>query len=254
MALIVVQPTQHLSARPSRPDEFKPIRLQLLNGFDLARGGRATTVPMSAQRLIAFLALTDRLTLRGYVAGTLWPEASEEHATASLRSALWRLHLLGLNLVGTTRSHIGLAPGVRVDVRIMAAQAARLIDPDAECYPSDFDLSLLSRDLLPGWYDEWVIIERERVRQIRLHGLEAMCGRLTALGRYAEAIQAALAAVADEPLRESAHLAVVQVHLAEGNVAEALRHYSAYRRTLLEELGVEPSAALEGVVKGLHVH
>jgi DNA-binding SARP family transcriptional activator len=81
-----------------------------------------------------------------------------------------------------------------------------------------------------------------------------MCRRLTALGRYAEAIQAALAAVADEPLRESAHLAVVQVHLAEGNVVEAVRQYTAYRRTLLEELGVEPSPALEGVVKGLHVH
>jgi len=254
MALTVVQPTGDVSGHSSRPDESNPTRLQLLNGFELARDGRASTVPMSAQRLIAFLALTDRLALRGYVAGTLWPEASEEHATASLRSALWRLHQLGLNLVGTTRSHIGLAPGVRVDVRIMAAQAARLIDPEAECYPSDFDLSLLSGDLLPDWYDEWVIIERERVRQIRLHGLEAMCRRLTALRRYADAIQAALAAVADEPLRESAHLAVVQVHLAEGNVTEAVRHFSAYRRTLLAELGVEPSPALEGVVKGLHIH
>ncbi len=76
---------------------------------------------------------------------------------------------------------------------------------------------------------------------------------LTVAHRYGEAIQAALAAAAEEPLRESAHLALIQAHLAEGNVGEAIRHYSAYRRTLFDELGVDPSPALEDLVHQIHV-
>jgi DNA-binding SARP family transcriptional activator len=47
--------------------------------------------------------------------------------------------------------------------------------------------------------------------------------------------------VRTEPLRESAHRAVVSVHLAEHNVVEAVRHYRAFRKLLGEELGMEPS-------------
>jgi DNA-binding SARP family transcriptional activator len=252
MALTLTRSVDHAFPRSRPARESESPKLRLLNGFHLALDRRVIELPMSAQRLVAFLALTDRLALRGYVAGTLWPEASEEHAAASLRSVLWRLHQLAPDLVNSTRSHVALASAVLVDVRVMARLAARLFDPDAECYPSDFDLELLSGDLLPDWYDEWVIIERERVRQLRLHGLEAMCRRLTIAQRYGEAIQAAMSAVAEEPLRETAHLALIQVHLAEGNVAEAIRHYSAYRRTLFDELGVDPSPVLEDVLHHLH--
>jgi DNA-binding SARP family transcriptional activator len=234
-------------------DKLEVVRLRLLNGFEVTRHDRVIALPMSAQRLVAFLALSHRLALRGYVAGTLWPEASEAHAGASLRSSLWRLHQSRLDLVRTTRRQLGLAPGVRVDVRVMADQARRLIDPDAECRPSDFDLELLSGDLLPDWYEEWVAVEREGIRQLRLHGLEAMSRRLTEMGHYGEAIQAALAAVSEEPLRESAHIALIQAHLAEGNAAEAIRHYSSYRRTLFDELGVDPSPAMEGLLDQFRV-
>jgi DNA-binding SARP family transcriptional activator len=54
-----------------------------------------------------------------------------------------------------------------------------------------------------------------------------------------------VAAVAAEPLRESAHSALIRLHLAEGNRSEALRQYCRYRRLLRAELGVEPTAALD---------
>jgi DNA-binding SARP family transcriptional activator len=98
--------------------------------------------------------------------------------------------------------------------------------------------------LLPACYDEWVLTERERFRQLRLHALEALCDRLTARGRYGEAIDAGLAAVCAEPLRESGHRAVIKAHLAEGNNAEARRQYETYRKVLRDELGVEPSPGL----------
>ena len=69
------------------------------------------------------------------------------------------------------------------------------------------------------------------------------CDQLTAEQRYGDAVRVGLAVVAAEPLRESAHRAVVGAHIAEGNFAEALRHYETYKRILAAELGLEPSAS-----------
>ncbi|MEV7548300.1 bacterial transcriptional activator domain-containing protein [Amycolatopsis sp. NPDC089917] len=71
-----------------------------------------------------------------------------------------------------------------------------------------------------------------------------MAKRLTTAGRYGEAVAAGLAAVRAEPLRESAHQALIDAHLAAGNRAAAQHQYLQCRRTLLEELGLEPSEAL----------
>lgn len=83
-----------------------------------------------------------------------------------------------------------------------------------------------------------MIVERERLRQLCLHSLEALSERLLELGRYGDAMEAGLNAVRAEPLRESAHRAVISVHLREGNFGEALRQYRRYERLLWEELGV----------------
>ena len=86
----------------------------------------------------------------------------------------------------------------------------------------------LSADLLPDWYDDdWVLVEREQYHQLRLHALEAMCARLTSIGRFGQAVQAGLAAVQGEPLRESAHYILIKAHLAAGNRWEATRQYEA---------------------------
>ena len=70
-------------------------------------------------------------------------------------------------------------------------------------------------------------------------------------GRYGEVAQAAYAAVVAEPLRESAHRAVVRVHLVEGNLAEAVRAYDAFRTMLAEELGVAPSSQMDRLISDL---
>jgi DNA-binding SARP family transcriptional activator len=108
----------------------------------------------------------------------------------------------------------------------------------------------LRGELLPGWYDDWVLIARERLRQLRLHALEVLADKLAHVGRYGEALQAAYAAVDTEPLRESAHRAVVRVHLAEGNTAEAVRAYQAFRDMLTDELGVAPSNQMDELLVG----
>jgi DNA-binding SARP family transcriptional activator len=99
-------------------------------------------------------------------------------------------------------------------------------------------------DLLPGWYDDWALAERERIRQRLLHALEALSGRFTSLGRFADAVDAALLAVSAEPLRESAQRTLIEAHVGEGNLTEARRSFLAYRALVRRELGVDPSNEL----------
>ena len=114
---------------------------------------------------------------------------------------------------------------------------------DAPDDPVDLDAwwPWLNGDLLPGWYDDWVLVDRERLRQMRVHALESMARGLGEQHRYAEAIEVGMAAVAAAPLRESAHREVIRIHLAEGNVSEALRQFEVCAQLLRADLGLQPS-------------
>ena len=230
-----------------------PTRVTLLDGFGLDLPGRARRsiaddLPRGVQRLVAHLCLSPRLT-RAATAGHLWPDVPEDHAHGSLRSALWRLNKAAPGLVESSGTCLRLAAGVRVDVRDLSDWAGRAVVPPPGGEDAALPDTALLGDLLPGWYDDWVLLERERLRQLRLQALEAVAARLASLGRHGEALQAAHAAVRAEPLRESAHRLVVRIHLAEGNVAEAVRAYEFFRTLLEDELGVLPSELMTRLVK-----
>ena len=229
----------------------------LLGGFRLRRSGRPMPgLPRASQRLLAFLALYAQVVNRATIAGTLWPEASERHAYANLRSALVRLDRGCRGLLQASRLELRLAEGVTVDIRHARALARRLLDPESVLPPADLGsdtLAVLSAELLPGWYDDWVLSEAEDWRQLRLHALEGLADRLTTSGRWGEAAGAAWAAVRAEPLRESATAALIRVHLAEGNQSEVVRQFDRYRALLEAELGLEPTPRLRRLVRDLEV-
>lgn len=230
--------------------------VSLLGRFRLWWGESAQAgIPRASQRLFALLAIRGGVTSRAAVAGTLWPDAAEAHACSNLRSALARLNRPCREMLQVSKLELGLAEGVTVDIRHAQRLARRLLDPAVP--PKESDLSpaavvILSGDLLPGWYDDWVLIEAEDWRQLRLHALERLAGRLTAAGCWGQAADAARAAVRAEPLRESAHAALIQVHLAEGNQSEAVREFTRYRELLHAELGLEPTPRLHRLIQGLH--
>jgi DNA-binding SARP family transcriptional activator len=211
-------------------------------------------LPGGSQRLLAFLALRERAVLRTAAAGSLWPEASEDHAHASLRSAINRLTQIAHEAIIVTYHNLRLAEHVAVDIRESRALAHRLLKPDEPVRESDlseWSIAALSADLLPDWYDDWAVVEAEDWRQLRLHALDALSAHLTAVGRYGDAIGAALAAVKAEPLRETSHANLIRVHLAEGNRAEARRAFERYRRLLRVELDVAPSPRVQALLKDL---
>lgn len=231
--------------------------MSLMGAFQLSEGAVPIVLPGGSQRLMAFLALRGRPMTRNATAGALWPDVSEEQAHASLRSAIWRLDKISREAMKVDVLELDLADGVTLDLRESRALAHRLLIVDTA--PSDADMtsaaiSALSSDLLPDWYDDWVIIETEDWRQLRLHALEALAAKLTAVGRFGDAIQAARAAIKADPLRESAHATLIRAHLAEGNQSEALRAFETYRALLLEELGLEPTPLLRALVQDLQQH
>jgi DNA-binding SARP family transcriptional activator len=229
--------------------------VDLLGGFALHLTGsrsRAAVddLPRGVQRLVAHLGLSHR-PARAAVAGLLWPDVPEPQAHGSLRSALWRLHKVAPGIVDVSGGVLSLAPAVRVDVREFDVWAHSALDPRADVDPVIPAGAGSAGDLLPGWYDDWVLLERERLRQLRLHALEALADKLTAVGRHGEAVQVAHAAVRTEPLRETAHRTLMRIHLAQGNVAEAIRTCESFRALLFQELGVAPSPQMEELVLGL---
>jgi DNA-binding SARP family transcriptional activator len=222
-------------------------RLSLLGGFSLVVDGRPVTLPMQAQRVLAYLSLADPDhpgQPRTGLAEHLWGDVPGARANASLRTALWRIRQASDGLVRVSRETVGLDERVEVDVRARAAQAHRLLADGPGLRPSDDDIRGLRGDLLPGWDEDWLLLERERIRQTQIHALEALARRMCGLGRHLEAIDAALAAIALEPLRESAHGVLIDVFLAEGNLAQARQQFDRYASLLRFELALSPSAEL----------
>jgi DNA-binding SARP family transcriptional activator len=213
--------------------------LRLLKSFAVLHNGEHVALPEGAQRLIALVALQNRPVQREYAAGLLWIDHTDARAAANLRSTLWRVQKRTPGLIDASARQLALRKDVDVDLRTAEALAQSVLDGDASVGAHD-----LADDLLPDWYDDWLVLERERFRQLRLLALEALCERHLETRRHGKALEAALVALAGDPLRESTHRALIRVHLATGNTGEALRQYALCRRLLRDQLGLEPSEEL----------
>jgi DNA-binding SARP family transcriptional activator len=230
------------------------VRLALLGGFEIFHGTSTFRLPLGAQRLLAILALGDGVH-RGTAAERLWPDSPPRRAAANLRCALWQGRRVGdVSVIECAGPRLRLAAAVQVDQRVVLGEARRISGTagasDGLAAPERHILAL-SRGLLPDWSDEWLLLERERWDQVRLHTLETLAQQLMSVERYLAALEAAFAAVAIEPVRESAHRTVVEVYIAEGNSACALKHYQRYRGLLHRELGVAPSRHMTHLVHPL---
>ncbi|MGH4006077.1 MAG: AfsR/SARP family transcriptional regulator, partial [Pseudonocardiaceae bacterium] len=156
--------------------------MTLLGGFRLAVGGRDVRLPVSAQRLVAVLALRGQVS-RSRLAGTLWPDTPEHRALASLRTGIWRVNQAAPDLVAITASQLDLDTRTRVDVRVLVKRSVEVMQGE------DFDACTLSTgvpdgEMLPGWEDAWLTDERERLHQMRLHLLEKVAERLADTGQF----------------------------------------------------------------------
>jgi DNA-binding SARP family transcriptional activator len=232
--------------KQQRPDvDQSSTTLCLLEGPFVVKHGQRLEIPEGSKRLLVFVALSGGRINRRHAAGTLWPFGDDERAGGNLRSALWRLRGAGIDILHSDKCSLYLDPDSTVDIAHLYAWAARIIGGNVG--GSDFDLVDLNLEavhLLPGWYEDWVVFERERLRQRLLHAMESLARKRIDCRHFAGAIEAAMFAVGIEPLRESAQRVLIEAHLAEGNLVEARRVFAAYRDLVGDELGILPSRDL----------
>jgi DNA-binding SARP family transcriptional activator/DNA-binding HxlR family transcriptional regulator len=226
------------------------IEMSVLETFDLRVNGVSAELSPGSQRLLVFLVLRDRAIARIALAGTMWPDVSEGRAGDSLRSAIARLEPPARAVIQSSSTGLRLAEGVVIDLHQAQALAHRLVDGhelrDADL--SSASIATLSRELLPDWYDDWVLPEAEDWRYLRMNALEALARHLLDGGMLGDAATAARSAMRIDPLRESPQAALIRVQLAMGNRAGAAEVFDRYRTILDAAVGLAPSKQLADLI------
>jgi DNA-binding SARP family transcriptional activator len=239
--------------RRSRTTQAHPdarYRVAVLGSFTLTADGSAVPLGVDSRRLVAYLAVHPRPQERAALAADLWPGVPATAALRLLAEAAAAVGVPALFSEADTETDpdptglLALAAGVEVDL----ADALGLIRALPEIPATDSpDIALLSADILPGWTAAWIAVERERFRQLRLHALEERSLRLSAAGRYREAIAMAQSAVQAAPSRESARRALIEAHLAEGDISAAIAEYDDYQELLRSSVGGPASTGLDAL-------
>lgn len=222
-------------------------RLSLLPSFAMSSGGQDVQVGGTTAKALVYVALQDQAVDRSVAAGVLWPHVRDARAAANLRTTLWRItQATQSSILDVHGSSLRIDPTVAVDLHRAVGEARRIVGGVRDVREMRDEvvqatISLLTTDLLTNWYDDWLMVHKERWRQLRLHALDAIGAQLTQCGRCALAVDAATASVDAEPLRESGYRCLMQAHLAQGNVSEAVRTHRRYSELLDKELGIRPS-------------
>jgi DNA-binding SARP family transcriptional activator len=249
-----------------------PLRIRLLGGLDLRlgenpRGGDGSREEVHlpplesarAESLLAYLLLhRETPQARQHLAFLLWPDSTEAQARTNLRHVLHTLrHALPdpdrwLAVTPRTLQWRPDAP-CWLDVAAFEEALARADSDSAEERIAALREAseLYAGDLLQGSYDEWLLDERDRLRQRYLEALARLTMLLEARREYGEAILCAEQLLRHDPLHEETYRLLMRLHDARGNRARALRVYHDCTATLERELGVAPSAATREVYEAL---
>lgn len=102
-------------------------------------------------------------------------------------------------------------------------------------------VELYQGDLLQGWYQEWCILERERMQKMNFDLLEKLMDHCAAQSQYEDGLAYGFRILRSDPVRESTHQRIMRLYCGSGNRPEALRHFERFAVTLGDELNVAPS-------------
>jgi DNA-binding SARP family transcriptional activator len=223
-----------------------------INGF-----ASAAKVTYTCQALLAYLLLQrHRSHPRDTLAGLFWPDHSQERARSSLNTTLWRLRQAlesngtprGTYLLSTSTGEVGFNPDSEhwLDAAAFEAQSRQVLAKPihemqaADAHALESALQLYTGELLEGFYDDWALRERERLRSVYLNSLAHLMYYYKHQKAYQESMVYARQILDQDPLREEIHREIMRLHLANGQRALALRQYEVCCKLLAEELGIPP--------------
>jgi DNA-binding SARP family transcriptional activator len=209
--------------------------------------------------LLAYLAYYgDRSHPRELLTELFWPECSPEAGRASLSTALSALRReleppgAGVVLLAD-RAAVRLNPAtIVVDVaqfetalRAVPRTASR--EERAQTLAAAVDLH--RGEFLPGYFEDWVLRERQWLQGRYFEALGQLLVLLTELNDLPRALQYAQEGVRVDPLREETHRDLMRLYLAAEQPAEALRQYEELKRLLSQQLDAMPDIATELVAR-----
>jgi DNA-binding SARP family transcriptional activator len=228
-------------------DGYGYFELTLLQAWQLRRDAGVVHLATRQQRLITALAIHGPRP-RSYLAGLLWPDIRESKALDSLRVTVHFVTRQVPGLIINSGTVLSLSELVDVDLHHVRAQILELNQVGLDGNVAACLHDLRSAELLPGWYDDWVLFEQHRLRQDRLHAFQIIARESLARGDYESALEASEAALELEPLYESAVGLLSQAERQQGNMAAALQAFARYQEKLKDEMGIDPSDAIQKLV------
>ncbi|HEX2028745.1 MAG TPA: bacterial transcriptional activator domain-containing protein [Nitriliruptorales bacterium] len=243
------------------------VRFWLFGVFRAASGGGQVLRAGShkAQELLALLLLSPSASLsRDTVTEQLWPEADPAASRKAMRQALWHAHQSfdtaegdDERLVVADEEQLGINPARRAWVDVDAYRAA--VAP-SEGTPADqldanlledltFGMQLYRQPLLEGWYEDWCIIERERLADLHMTALEKLSIAHELRGEHELAARWARELLIHEPAHERTHRRLMRLYYLTGDRTRALRQYQRCCSLLQDELGVKPAGRTEALAQ-----
>jgi SARP family transcriptional regulator, regulator of embCAB operon len=235
-------------------DNDVQFELNLFENWRLLHGKIEVRVASRQQRLISALAIHGPRNRR-FLSGLLWPDSPEARALESLRVSM---HLIsrqvpGLLVVGGPT--LSLTDSLSVDLHQCLAQVRNCEQIDSVAAENACFSQLLHAELLPGWYEDWVVLEQNRLQNFRLQALVWLARRWLDRGEAEKAAAAAQSALDLEPLHEACVGLLMHAELKMGNRAGALHAFESFSGNLWTELGLGPSEYLGQIaadIRGNH--
>lgn len=234
---------------PTEANVPADLYVRALGGFAaITSNGRSLELPKKAQALLCFLiAHRGRTVSRGSLAGLLWSNGTSWQSRQSLRQCLTTLR--------------GRLPGNALSALVIAADSLKLVKSghlrtdieDFERLTSASTLTCLNEanDLYGGPllhgvfvrsepFDDWLIVERERLGRLRLDLYERLARATLNGGDLKAALRHAHALVSEDPLRDESARLLMEILYAGGQRSSALLEYANLKRRLRDELRIDP--------------
>lgn len=234
------------------------VEITLFGRLEVRRNGRPIELPARPAELLVYLLLhRGRPQTREALATALWADVDPAQGKKYLRKALWQLQQLlegdgpGVGLLQTDQDWVGVAAGPRLSVDVYAFEdtCAAL----AGCAPQALDTAQAARarqalasyrdDLLPRWFQDWCLVERERQQSLFFALVDLLMDHCAAVGRLAEGTALGLRLLRHEPTRERTHRRLMRLAALSGDRGAALRQFDRCVAALERSFGVGPAAA-----------
>lgn len=248
--------------RPAnKSDKATPVlNVKLFGRFGIYTATEVVTrlTQRRAQELFSYLLLNqNRPYPRENLADRLWEDDNPAQARKSLRQALWQIKTVLQSILGSDTNKL-----LVLDADWVQLNRIECLSLDVDVFKDAVDasqgvqganLSVIQRaqlehavkqyqgDLLEGWYQDWCLLERERLQNYYLTAVGKLLACCDAHGWIDCGLAHAERILRCDPTEEQAHYHIMHLHWTAGRRTQALRQYQRCEKILMQELGVQPS-------------